>query len=165
MNKTNWDKDFEERFWEKVSIPDNEKNECWLWTSATNNKHYGIFHNISNNNNDYKYSYAHRLAYEYYHGELTPDQLISHSCKNKLCMNPYHLILTDRKSLSSKRIENNTSPKGAKNGRAVITELEVKELRFKFDEGTHTIKQLSEEYGIGWTTTKHIIKRNTWKHI
>ena len=74
------------RFWDKVRTPTVDKllDECWVWESAKS-KGYG---NIWANPSLYK---SHRVAYTLVRGELNPDLVLDHLCRNTGCVNPYHL--------------------------------------------------------------------------
>jgi len=54
--------------------------------------------------------------------------------------------------------------KGSENGRAVLSENQVLEIRKLHSEGVSRYR-IAKNYNIGWTTVNHIIKRNTWKEI
>lgn len=54
---------------------------------------------------------------------------------------------------------------GVKNPQVVLTELQVKEIRFAYSTGEYTQERLSQRYGVGRGTIADIIHRRTWKHI
>ena len=64
-----------------------DTEECWLWYGAKNAKGYGCFRKSK----DRSMYYAHRIAYEYFVGEIPEGWVIDHLCENKSCVNPYHL--------------------------------------------------------------------------
>ena len=73
------------KFLSKIKI--NQDTECWEWCGAVHPlKHYGQ-HSVGLSNN-FK---AHRLSYELFIGGLSSDNVIDHMCKNRICVNPYHL--------------------------------------------------------------------------
>jgi hypothetical protein len=163
-NLNNWDLFFAKRFWEKVIVPDDPINECWIWDSSTDQKGYGTFRN-SNRKSTYKRSLALRLAYEYFHaGELDSSQFVCHTCDNPKCVNPHHLYLGDHITNMKDKLDRGRTVKGMKNGRALLTENEVLIIREKHENG-YSKQQLAKEFLLGWTTVDNIIKRNTWKHI
>ena len=70
------------RFWSKVSVAE---NGCWEWVAAKNEKGYGRFlHNGINH-------YVHRLAFQFFKGEVPGGLQIDHLCRNRGCVNPDHL--------------------------------------------------------------------------
>lgn len=61
--------------------------ECWIWTGALNkNNGYGIFGFNGSQ------VLAHRFAYTWYIGDITPDLQILHECDIPQCVNPDHLF-------------------------------------------------------------------------
>lgn len=69
------------RFWAKV----HQEGDCWVWTAAKASG-YGRFNTGGN-----RLVLAHRYAYE---GMVTavPEGLdLDHLCRNRACVNPYHL--------------------------------------------------------------------------
>ena len=73
----------EERFWEKVS--GGNVDECWMWTAYAGPDQYGRF-NVSG-----KPVLAHRWAYEHLRADIPYDLDIDHLCRNRRCVNPWHL--------------------------------------------------------------------------
>lgn len=77
-----------ERFLSKI-----EKTEsCWNWNGAKRGKNgYGAV------KVDGKVVSVHKLFYIKYKGEIPGKLLVSHTCHNKLCVNPEHLTLVSAK--------------------------------------------------------------------
>lgn len=76
-----------ERFFEKVKVLD---DGCWEWTSNVMPNGYGTF------SVDGRAVLAHRLVYELLRGELVKGLTIDHLCRNRKCVNPWHLELVTR---------------------------------------------------------------------
>ena len=76
-----------ERFFSKVDKDSDEG--CWIWTGVIQHG-YGYF------SVDYKLVRAHRWAYQTLRGEV-PDGLdLDHLCRNRACVNPFHLEAVTR---------------------------------------------------------------------
>lgn len=59
--------------------------ECWLWSEATDKKHYGRFRLHGG------WTQAHRVSYRDF-GHNLPDELkLDHLCRITQCVNPAHL--------------------------------------------------------------------------
>jgi hypothetical protein len=71
-------------------IEPNPHNKCWIWTGTTNNE-YGVASNTFS-----KWTIAepavHRLVYRLLIGEIPQDYVLHHSCFQKRCCNPEHLV-------------------------------------------------------------------------
>lgn len=78
------------RFWSHVKAPVNII-ECWIWQGSKNNQGYG---GISFKG---KALLAHRCAFEVVFGEIPKGRVIDHLCRNRLCVNPYHMQVTTQK--------------------------------------------------------------------
>lgn len=72
-----------ERFWSKVDKRGPE--ECWNWV-AGKTAGYGGFHPSKEVT-----ELAHRWSYREANGEIDPDLVLDHLCRNRACVNPAHL--------------------------------------------------------------------------
>lgn len=54
---------------------------------------------------------------------------------------------------------------GVKNGRVILNETQVREIRSKYIPQKYTIPMLVKEYGVSYGTIQAIILRKNWKHI
>jgi len=81
-----------ERFWEYVDKKG--EDECWEWTGCTK-KGYGTFwiRDVEYKNGG-KMVPAHRYSYEIVNGSLSKGIPLHHTCENKKCVNPKHVIPT-----------------------------------------------------------------------
>lgn len=57
------------------------------------------------------------------------------------------------------------APPGEQHPLAKMTDATVRQLREWYAEGNISMLSLGSEYGIGESTCRDIIKRNTWKHV
>jgi DNA-binding XRE family transcriptional regulator len=72
-----------QRFWSKVD----RTQDCWLWTGCVHHKTTPTFSLGS------QMVVAYRVAWCLERGELPEGMMIRHTCRNRLCVNPDHLLL------------------------------------------------------------------------
>ncbi len=111
----------EERFWNKVDIPLNEKGEpdhdkCWMWTSTIYKNGYGQF------SKNRKTNLAHRIAYLLENGEFDKTKCVLHRCDTKACVNPKHLWSGTLKDNSQDCKNKGRTARGDKNGARLYPE-------------------------------------------
>lgn len=70
------------RFEDKIS---EGPGGCWLWLAAKDPDGYGKFQVVRRSER------AHRWSYEYHIGSIPDDLVIDHLCRNRSCVNPWHL--------------------------------------------------------------------------
>ena len=73
----------EDRFWTKVTKTCNET--CWEWTGARIPDGYGQMFNPDGS------TLAHRISYEIHRGHIPEGLTLDHLCRNRWCVNPWHL--------------------------------------------------------------------------
>lgn len=75
-------------FWAKVSR--GSIDECWEWTAYCDVNGYGRF---SVGRRAGGMQYAHRVVWQMIHGDIPAGLQIDHLCRNRACVNPWHLDL------------------------------------------------------------------------
>jgi len=61
---------------------------CWDWTAAVSSAGYGVIQAGGRTNS---LLLAHRVAYSIHTGSIAEGRVIDHLCRNRRCVNPYHL--------------------------------------------------------------------------
>ena len=136
-----------ERFWSKVDIkgPD----ECWPWKASIHKTgKYGRFKYAN------KLVAAHRMAYSlFYNVPLELLRIIMHTCDNRPCCNPKHLLEgttsdNNKDCINKGRFKFETSC-SIRNSAAKLTEEQVKEIRIQRSKG-NTLRDIAKEFSVNW---------------
>lgn len=153
--------DLEQRFWDRVDTSGGD-DACWPWTLSTNDQGYGRMGWGS------KLELTHRIAWALgYNAGVFPDENVLHTCDNPPCCNPAHLFIgTQDDNMQDTVSKGRASRKyGNLNGRAKLTEDQVREIRALYAAGTHSQSELSSMFGIHQTRVSAIVNRKQWPHI
>ena len=144
----------ERLFWRKVDTGD--PAECWIWKNARFKSGYGLvtYLNPDPNGALQLNARAHRVSYEFTHGEISEKICVLHTCDNRACCNPSHLYLGDRKQNARDRILRSKS-----SGGLYLTD--VKKIRSLLQE-RRPIKSISKSFGVSGSCISHIKAGRTW---
>ena len=133
---------------------------CWIWIGAITKRGYG---KISVTRSRPKL--AHRMSWLVYRGEIPKGKLVCHHCDNTYCINPEHLWVGTHKENTRdchmKGRAYNGGKAGVKNGRAILTEKQVIDIR----KSKEPIKSIARKYKLHWATIYKIRKHKLWGHI
>lgn len=149
-----------ERFWLNVI----KTERCWLWTGPLSAQGRPIFQIAPK-----KPVRAYRYIYEQIVGLIAKGLYVCHHCDNPICVNPAHLFVgtqdDNMKDMVSKGRAN--KPKGEKNGRAKLTEEDVRYIRqnYRSKSSIYGRKALAEKFGVDVVTIRAILIRKLWSHI
>jgi len=104
-----------------------------------------------------------RYIYMKNFGEIPEGKVIRHTCDNRACINPEHLLLGTQKDNVRDCVIRGRTAKGENNGCVKLKKEQVIEIRKLFKTGKYTFAQLSRKFGV--YSVRDIIYKNTWKHI
>jgi len=148
----NPDKSIDDRFWAKVSIPE-EKTECWLWTGFKDKNGYGRI-----SNRDTKMSLSHRYSYELKFGNIPDGFMVRHVCNNPMCVNPDHLkIGTSKDNSQDCNLSGRQGHKGTK------FNLQLACLTYLAANFGVPTNQISIATGVSRATVRRIANKEVWE--
>lgn len=147
----------EERLMRRVLKTD----ECWIFTGSLASTGYGQL-TIRG-----KVRSAHRIAYEVFKGPILNGE-ICHTCDNRACVNPDHLIDADRtwnmRDCSRKGRLKIPHFSGERSSRAILSQADVDNIRRMISEG-HQQKIIATKYGVCKSTIGKIATGKNWKQL
>lgn len=83
----------EERFFSRIA---ESEGGCWQWIAGLSDTGYGSF-----TARESSASNAHRWAFEFFFGEIPKGLVLDHLCRNRACVNPWHLdVVTHRVNIA-----------------------------------------------------------------
>ena len=145
-------------FWSKVLVQG--LDECWPWQASKFGSGYGSFgagriQGIPQQ--------AHRVAYLLTHGTLPKGVVIRHTCNNRPCCNPTHLIGGTHQDNSNDKVQANrqAKPKGINNGRAKLTDQQVLDIR----DDNRSRLAIAKDYKISRVLVGKIKRKENWSHL
>ena len=137
-------------------LPD---DECWEYQGQLNHDGYGQI-----TDEERKTRRVHRLMYEAYCEPLSINEIVRHTCDNRACCNPHHLVKGTQADNVRDCIERNRFPDraGEANGRAKLNKQIVLDIRKIYSSGMWSYGLLAQLFDIPKPTIAHIIKGYTW---
>lgn len=142
-----------------------DENGCWIFQGQKNIEGYGIVQIGQARDGNRTRQMAHRYFYEQIVGPIPDDLLACHKCDNPPCVNPDHMFIGTQADniadMMKKGRRGKTGAKGSLNGRAIVTENQVKEIR----DSSAARREVAAQYGISPVTVGAIKARRIWKHI
>jgi hypothetical protein len=131
---------------------------CWNWTRSLFTHGYGcaVW--------DGKTQKAHRLAYLAFVGEIPTGTLVRHTCHNRACVNPAHLIPGTYRDNYRDAREAGRNTRGEVQGSAKLTEPEVILIRERYASGGVSYAELGRQFGVDTTNIAMIVVGKAWRH-
>lgn len=135
-------------------------SECWEWQGTIDQDGYGKLKHARRT-----MYLAHRVSWELHNNQVIPQGLfVCHTCDNRKCVNPAHLWLgTPADNATDKTIKDRQA-KGETNGRALLTEEDVVEIRSMHSRRVR-LDDIARRFCVSNPTIQKIVYRKNWKHI
>lgn len=139
-------------------VPAAEEDDCWEWQSTRNHRGYGKF--WLNDRTDL----AHRVSYRIHHGLIPAGLQVRHTCDNRPCVNPAHLLVGTGKENAQDALERGRYKRGSENGTAKLTETQVSEIRRCWAAG-ETQVSMARRFGVSKSAVQWILYGRSWVGI
>lgn len=151
----------EQRFWRFVDKKSDD--ECWEWLGSKRPNGYG---QISRPTRKESGVSAHRYSWELANKSTIPENMVvMHSCDNPSCVNPNHLSIGTHQENALDMIRKGrnrvVAPKGEWNGKSILTEEMVKEIR----SSTLSHAALGRKLGVSPNCVRGVRIGRTWSHV
>lgn len=146
--------DVRSRLWSKVDKQG--EDECWEFTGAINNSGYGSLLFIDS------VRHAHRIAYCVSNdclNDIDDIKVVRHSCDNRSCCNPAHLLPGDRK-LNAEDMAERERVAGQK-----LSISDVREIRERYAAEDVTQKELSQDYECSAANICYIVNEESFEFV
>lgn len=151
----------EQRFWSKVSLPD--ENDCMLWTGTILRNGYGQI------NIRAKLVYVHRFSLILADGMPESSNMeAAHApviCHNRACVAPIHLRWATKADNEADKLLDGTRVYGEKHGISKLTESDVIEIRSLYSQNLYTQSKLGELYSVDQRTISRIVRYEQWAEV
>lgn len=128
-------------------------SQCWNFAGHLDADGYGV---ITKGSAPYR---AHRAAHEVWIGPIPGGHLIRHTCDNRRCINPSHLLTglpadNTRDAQERERLAN-----GERHGMHKLTDDEVDAMRDEYARGGVTQRALALQYGCSQAQVNNVLLR------
>ena len=142
-----------EEVWSRVDI--RGEDDCWVWTGARSPAGYGIISWRGARVNVHRLAWFLAKAPEAMEGEVADSPLlrsnngvfVAHTCGNKLCCNPNHMV-------------EDHAP-----GPAKLNPEAVRSIREDYATGTLKITEIARRYGVHHAAISRILKGTAYKDV
>jgi hypothetical protein len=92
---------------------------------------------------------------------IASEDVIMHTCDNPSCCNPKHLVVGTHAANVADRVAKRRSARGARNGRSLLTEEQVREIK----KDDRRLVDVARDYGVSPSTISLIRRGKNWAHI
>lgn len=148
----------EERLLEKTE----KDGDCWVWTGSRHSNGYGRM-SVKGRSR-----MTHRLSYELAFGPIPDGMNVCHRCDRKACVNPAHLFLgtqaDNMRDMDAKGRRVTPDRRGESNGRAALSEEQVREIRRLRREADLLDWQIGIVLRVKPGQVRDVL-RSTWRHV
>lgn len=135
---------------------------CIPWTGSVNDRGYGIINSVLVPAGTKRASH---VAYELFYGPVPKELCVCHRCDNPICVAPSHLFVGTKAENIADKVAKGRQARGERNGKVLLTEDKVRDIRNRYEGRNESARQLAREYGVSFSCVQDIVYRKTWKHV
>lgn len=142
-----------------AQLPHNDLG-CWIWQGTTSEGYGSMMV-------EGRRKRAHTWAYELFIGPIGEGLCVLHTCDDRLCCCPQHLVLGTRAQNMAEmyaRGRASTSEQRRTFGRRKLTEAQVREIDELYEAGCSQ-QALADVFGVHQTAISKVIRRESWQHM
>ena len=140
-----------------ISYKVNSKSGCWEVKDRARNKDGYPVARIKGSLDT-----LYRHFFKRYNGPIQSGIVIRHTCDNRLCCNPEHLIPGSQKDNVADMLSRNRFPKGVKHGRAKLDDEKIRDIKIQFNKENKTITSIAQQYEVDRKTIHKVVHGKTW---
>lgn len=144
-----------DRFWNNVTV--GEPDDCWPWMRSKTSNGYGqVGLRIDGHDRILK---AHKVAWELHNNKrLSLNVRASHSCANRLCCNPHHVIAQPDDDAGVP-----AHVCGERHGMSKLTGRQVRIIKYRLN--ALSTREIAAAFGVSFQAIWDIRKGVTWRHV
>jgi len=148
----------ENRLLDNVEYSDGD-DPCWLWTGYIADNGYGTIHYQGESD------LVHRVSYEFFNGDIPENMYVRHTCHERNCICPEHLVLGTHKDNMKDMTEANRQAKGEDINNSKLTKEDVLEIKKLISDGKHYQYEIAEMFDVKRSTITDINRGKTWSWL
>ncbi len=122
---------------------------CWIWMKGLHRNGYG---EASTDDGTRIKKQAHRMVWEWVHGEVPEGKELDHICRNRPCVNPAHLRVVTRAENTQCGLAAKLNPEKVR----LVRDLHIQGL---------SERKIAKAVGVSRGTARSVIIGHTWKNI
>lgn len=165
MNLTEDQKEYLEARLIKNCTPDPE-TKCWEWNLYKNKGNgYGQFWIGTDEHGKNLWNNAHKVSYEVFHGPVPEGMEVAHTCHNRCCINPNHLVAKTHRENVQMSMDAGRWCKGEAKPNSKLTEEMVRTIRERTIFNHLTAQAVANIFGVSVHAIRDVLSGRRWSHV